>query len=259
MVPVEFLSSGYKIRGYFFPSPGDPAKTSIIFLQGFPGIEGDELICEQLAQQDINVLTFNYRGTFQSEGYFSFSNAVADIGAALNFLKDTIGLSLSTYPIAPDQIILGGWSFGSGMVPAGAVQFPEIKKFFCISGRDLSKEAQKIEADPDYAKVVQKNLEGIRAPAGPVKFKDDLLSDLINNQAIFDIEPLLPNLIDRDILLMAGLEDQVSPLEDHLQPLFESLSQQGIKVKLKTFQDDHYFSNSKDQLVKVILEWLNEK
>jgi len=73
MIPVEFASSGSMIRGYFFPSSGDPIIATVIFLQGFPGIEGDELICERLAQANVSVLTFNYRGTFGSQGYFSFS------------------------------------------------------------------------------------------------------------------------------------------------------------------------------------------
>jgi hypothetical protein len=83
MVSIEFLSSDNPVMGYFFPASRKPIIATVIFLQGFPGTEGDELICERLAQECVNVLTFNYRGTFLSKGFFSFSNAIADVGAAL--------------------------------------------------------------------------------------------------------------------------------------------------------------------------------
>jgi hypothetical protein len=40
VIPVEFFSLGSKVRGWFFPSPGHPILATVIFLQGFPGVEG---------------------------------------------------------------------------------------------------------------------------------------------------------------------------------------------------------------------------
>jgi dienelactone hydrolase len=256
MEEVEFLSSGNKIKGYFFPSPGDKPIASIVFLQGFPGIDGDELICSGLAQENINVLTFNYRGTFQSEGLFSFENAMADIGAALQFLKEPH--FQKTYRIDPENIHLGGWSFGSGLVLVGAMDHKEIKKIFRIAGSDFGKEARKIADDPDYAVEVRKNLERVRYPDGPVKFKGDLVRNLINNQAIFDMDKLIPNLKDRDILLLGGWDDQVALVEDNLIPLYRTLANQGINVTIEALQDGYSFDNSKNRLIQIIVNWLNQ-
>lgn len=149
MIPVQFTSSGSLVRGYFFPANAAAESATAIFLQGFPGVEGEELICEQLSQAGINVLTFNYRGAFQSEGYFSFPNADADIGAALRFLQEAH--NQATYRINPEKIILGGWSFGGAITPAGAAQNPAFKQLFMISGRNFGKEARKIADEPAYA------------------------------------------------------------------------------------------------------------
>jgi len=257
MVTVEFLSSYSRIKGYFFPSSGNDAIATVLFLQGFPGVEGDELICERLAQEKVNVLTFNYRGTFESEGYFSFSNAIADIGAALELLHEAH--FLKTYSIDLNRIVLGGWSFGSGLVFAGSVGHPEVRKIFSISGRDFGKEARKIEKDPEYAEEVTRNLAAIRAPEGPVKYRDELLYDLVENQAIFDTEKLTSSLRDRDILLIGGWDDDVITIEDHILPLYRSLSKQGAKVRIEAFQDEHEFSKSKDELVQVIVNWLSRE
>ena len=253
---VEFVSSDSVVQGYFFPSTGDPAFATVIFLQGFPGIEGDELICERLAQESVNVLTFNYRGTFRSEGYFSFSHAVADVDAALQFLREPE--TAETYAVDPERIVLGGWSFGAGILFAGAVRHGEIRRIFAISGRDFGEEARRIAGDQAYAEEVTRNLAAIRAPSGPVRFQDDLLADLIENQDAFDSEKLAPRLKDRDVLLIGGWDDGVSAIEDHILPFYRLLSEQGTSVRIEAFQDDHEFSESRDRLAQVILSWLSE-
>ncbi len=256
MVGVEFESSGSLIKGYFFPAGGDKAIATVLFLQGFPGVEGDELICQRLAQKNVNVLTFNYRGTFGSEGHFSFSNAVADIGATLQFLQKS--QLQKRYAIDPDKIVLGGWSFGSGIVLAGAARFPKVKKIFCLSGRDFGKEAQRIAEDPDYAKVVANNLAAIRAPAGPIRYQDDLQSDLVENEAKFNSQRLASRLKERDLLLVGSWDDEVSAIEDHILPLYRLLKEHNAKVSIKAFQDDHEFSKCKDTLVDTIIGWLSD-
>lgn len=257
MDPIEFQSSGDLIKGYFFPAAIKPVRATVIFLQGFPGVEGDELICERLAQGPVNILTFNYRGTFQSQGYFSFSNTFEDVDAAVRFLEEP--RMMEKYQVDPDRLVLGGWSFGSGIVPAAAAQHPDIKKIFMISGRDFGKEALKIQQEPECAKSVAANLENIRSPKGPVVFRDDLLTDLVNNQARFGIDHLSRLLLNRDILLVGGWDDSVIALEDHLLPFYRTLLRNGAgEVRIEAIQDDHEFPNSRDRLVEIIIEWLGK-
>jgi len=157
MLQVEFESSGNMLKGYFFPAQKTPAIASIIFLQGFPGIGGDELICEQLARKNVNVLTFNYQGTFQSKGFFSFSNVISDIGAAIQFMEEPS--NQEKYGVDLEKLVLGGWSFGSGLVPAGAIKYAAISKMFCISGRDFGAEARRIMRNLEYKQEVFQNLD----------------------------------------------------------------------------------------------------
>jgi dienelactone hydrolase len=257
MVSVEFLSQGSKLRGYSFPSKGTPVLATVLFLQGFPGVEGDELICERLSEENIHVFTFNYRGTFRSEGLFSFSNALSDIQAAYQFLQESSGLK--EYQVDPGQIVLGGWSFGSGLAPAAAVRLPGLARLFAISGRDFDKEAIHIQEDPEYARQVRQNLQSIRAPDGPVAFNDDILSDLIAIQETFDMEKLARALKEHSVLLVGGWNDSVIGIEEHLLPFYRILAANGAKkVRIAALPDDHEFSSSRDQLVRLIVDWLRE-
>jgi len=126
-----------------------------------------------------------------------------------------------------------------------------------ISGRNFGKEARKIEGDPAYAGQVAKNLESLRAPTGPLNFRDDMIPGLIENQETFDYEKLAPQLKDRDILLIGGWDDDITTIEGHTLPFYRSLRENGAeKVRIEAVQDGHDFSKSKDQLVRIIKNWL---
>jgi fermentation-respiration switch protein FrsA (DUF1100 family) len=257
MIPTEFTNSGSRLQGYFFPAGTTPALATVIFLQGFPGVEGDELICEKLAAKGVHVFTFNYRGTFKSGGTLSFPNVIADIGAAYQFLSENP--TLEGHPVDGEGIVLGGWSFGASMVPAGALLNPEIGRIFQITGRNFAKEAQAIDRDPEYARQVEKNLASLRAPKGPLRYRDDILQELITIQPKLDSRELAPQLADRDILLIGGWDDEVVPIEDHILPFYRALVAEGAEnVRIEAVQDNHEFAKSKDRLVQIILEWLRQ-
>jgi hypothetical protein len=205
----------------------------------------------------VNVFTFNYRGIYKSQGSFSFSNVIEDIGAALQYVAGSD--NLRSYKIDPENVILGGWSFGGAMVPAGAVHNLGIKRFFMISGRNFGKEARKIEGDQQYAEQVARNLDGLRSPNGPLKASENILTNLIENQDRLDYEKLAPKLIDRDILLIAGWNDDLTTIEEHTLPFYRALRVSGAdRVRIEAIQDDHEFAGSKDQIVQILVNWLRK-
>jgi len=60
----------------------------VILLDGFPGnVNSPYGLAERLTKGGINILVFNYEGSFNSEGIFSFENCMNDIGVAIDFLK----------------------------------------------------------------------------------------------------------------------------------------------------------------------------
>lgn len=56
--------------------------------------------------------------------------------------------------------------------------------------------------------------------------------DLVENWAIFDVEKQISYLVDRDILLIGGWDGNVIDIEDHLLPLYRSLKENGVQVKI---------------------------
>jgi predicted alpha/beta-fold hydrolase len=87
-IKVELISDGYKLNAEIFHSVSEQPIPTFILMHGFPGGEGDPLgLGKKLSALGINVFVFNFRGTWSSEGEFSFENSMEDIGSTIDFLK----------------------------------------------------------------------------------------------------------------------------------------------------------------------------
>jgi dienelactone hydrolase len=70
---ISFSRDEIILHGRFFKAEGTGPFTTVIILPGFPGNPTDVLsLGRMLSQNGINVITFNYCGTYQSQGEFSF-------------------------------------------------------------------------------------------------------------------------------------------------------------------------------------------
>lgn len=89
MIAVNLISNGNKLNAHLYLSDSNNTPHALILLHGYPGGEGDPLgLCKALSGLGINVLVFNYQGTWSSEGTFDFENSMEDIGTVISFLKN---------------------------------------------------------------------------------------------------------------------------------------------------------------------------
>src|SRR4030042_56354 len=138
MSPVDMTinRSGLLLKGKFYTAGGEGIFPTVLLLHGFPGNENDVLgIGNRLSQSWINVLTFNYGGTYQSQGLTSIENQQKDIQAAFDFLHNRE--NIIKYKIDTTRIYLGGWCHGGGMAMAYAVNHSEVSTVFSIAGNDF--------------------------------------------------------------------------------------------------------------------------
>ena len=105
------------------------------------------MIKRSLSMSGINAMTFNYSGSHQSTGTFSFPNCQADIGATFIFLHrpDVVGkLRIDT-----SAIILAGYSLGGGQATAYAIRHKEVKRLISIAGVDWGIYFDQYRSNPD--------------------------------------------------------------------------------------------------------------
>ena len=257
-VPVKFISEGHTICGNFFPTTGESYFPTVLLLHGFPGNEEDVLgLGYMMSQYSINTLTFNYRGTYCSEGTYSISTTFEDIQAALEYLhKDNI---IHRFRIDTSRLVLGGYSYGGGMAVAYAAKNPEIKRVFSVGGTDHGEFAREYTRNTAFSEMINAFFEELKYPTGPVHFRSivrDTIQELVQNPNPYDLRLCAKCFSDRDLLLICGWDDSNVTIEHHILPLYRLLVNEKAQVSIKAFQDTHVFGKFRDEIARTIIDWV---
>jgi len=259
---IKIKRENLSLKGTIFPVKGKGLFPTVLLLNGFPGGELDVLgIGEKLQTAGIVTLTFNYSGTYESEGKYSMEYTMKDIEAAFDFLKKSN--SIEKYHIDTSKIFLGGYSYGGGMSLTYAANHSGIKKVFSIAGTDHGEFFREYFKNEKFAQMIDSMFEQLKAPNGPVRFeegkmpKDVSAEDVQRIKAPIDLRACAPLIADRKILLFAGIDDTMVTMENHMLPLYRALQDENAEnVKFVTFQDDHSFKKSRGQISDIIVNWV---
>ena len=260
---IQFSCQGQTLLGKFYTASGSAAPlTTLLLLPGFPGNEDDVLdLGAALSLHGLNAMTFNYRGTYQSEGKFSLNNSVTDVQAAFAFLQDIE--TAAKFQVDSNRLVLGGWSYGGGLGLIYAANHHEVSHVFSLSGNDFGAIGREYQRNEAFAAMVDEDFASLEYPNGPVRFagftgRTAVKNDLLLNLAHFDLLPQSAKLVDRNILLMGGWDDNETVLENEILPFYRRLKELGAEnVQIKAFQDGHRFENRRSAIVETILGWLD--
>jgi uncharacterized protein len=259
---IAIIRDGLTLKGKFYSVEGTGSFTTVILLHGFPGNETDVLgVGKKLSEAGINALTFNYSGTWQSEGRSNFPNTLKDIEAAYDFIHQPE--NIYKYKIDTTRIVLGGYSYGGGMALTYAANHPEIKAVFSIAGTDHGEFMKEYNRNPAFAQVMDASFEKLKAPNGPARFGEYGIPKEISGIGIETIEPMLdlrlaaPLITSKEILLIAGWNDANVTVENHVLPLYRALQKEKAdKVTIVAFRDDHAFRKVRLELAERIIKWI---
>lgn len=140
-----FAGQGYFIyfdhkKKYALKKPARQPHPTLLLLHGFPGNEKNLDIAQALRKHGWNVIYFDYRGSWGSQGNFSFRHCVEDVENVVGFCKryaDSLHIDTS-------NIALFGHSMGGWICLQALRRLPEIKKGFACSAWDLGAEITSI-------------------------------------------------------------------------------------------------------------------
>lgn len=256
-VPVQFVSKGATVHGRFFAAAGPTPLATLVLVPGWPGSQEDVLgLGALLAPEGVNVLIFNPRGFYTSEGSVTFANTLEDIGAALRWLQapDTE----RRFTIDTARVALGGHSFGGGMAMAYAAGDPSVRRVISVAGNDHGEFIREYQRNPAFAEAIRGALSSTRAPRGPARFDlDESLSELAEHQNVYGLRENAGKLQDRSILLIGGWEDTQVSVDQFMLPFYRALKGAGAAdVTFFVYHDGHSFSKVRRRLTSDIHEWL---
>ena len=261
MIDINLISNGNKLNAHIYLSETDYSSPTLILMHGYPGGEGDPLgLGKRLSALGINVLIFNYQGTWSSEGEFSFESSMEDAGNAIKFLKEKE--NIEKFKIDTSNIVLGGYSYGGAMALTAAIYNPEINRLVSIAGPDESVFGRKMLADQNFRNIFQQMLSESYYPNGPIKGDFEAqITFWLSNLDRYDLVLNADSLKSKDILLIGGWNDNSVIMEEHLIPLYRKLQYLNTnKFEIMAFNTDHSFRNAREELTETIYRWMiNEK
>ncbi len=260
---ITILRDTLQLKGKFFTVEGSGYYPTVLLLQGFTGGENDVLgIGEKLEATGFNAVTFNYSGTFKSEGEFSWDNTLKDIQAALNYLHQP-GI-IHKFQIDTNNIFLGGYSYGGGMALSYAIEHPEIDRIFSIAGTDHGEFLIEYSNNSEMRKTIDEWFNDLKKKPAVVRLQDNLTPKEYAEMKYHEQKPvyhLIKNadvLAKNDILLICGWDDKNISIERFMLPLYRAIKNaDGHNVVIKVFQDDHGFKNSRYEIAHAIIDWIN--
>jgi dipeptidyl aminopeptidase/acylaminoacyl peptidase len=261
-VDITIDRSGVLLKGKFHVAEGTGFLPTVLLLQGFPGNETDVLgVGKILSESGINTMTFNYSGTFKSQGRTSLENSLLDIKAAFDFLHNSE--NIKNFKIDTTSIILGGYSYGGGMALTYSIKHLEIKTVFSIAGVDWGEYYLEYIRNPEFKKTTDGNMAKMASMAEQVRFEKGAMPDEITQGGIVHLDSAYflqkssQTLALKDILIICGWDDPMATIDQYILPLYRALKKEKAQnVQITAFQDGHYFSKSRAELAMVIIKWI---
>ena len=228
-VTTSFRSSGVDLPAFLQQHSEGELRAVVINLHGNPGgrIRPESPLAALLAKHGVASFWFNYSGIWGNAGTYTFSNSIADLRAAVDYLKSPE--AKSRFGLGEAPIVLFGYSMGSAVALVGAGGDDRVAGVVALApcdhgyfGREITNPQTHLK--PFFAAAA----DSIFGPKGPVPGGWPVFSaDLVANQARVGFPQNARALQNKALLIFGGLDDETCPLEDHFFPLYRTL--QGAK------------------------------
>lgn len=254
---VMFKSGDSKIRGFFYRASGDGPFPTVVLCQGFPGNDTDVLgLGERLTKEGFNALSFNYRGTWGSEGLFTASNSLEDVISAICYVKSS--LAVQEFNVDLPNIAVIGYSFGGGMASLGSLNNPTVRRVVYVAGGNLSEVARMMQQSAEFRRQILTMLDqGISDSGFNSLPAEKLFGEVFTNMDKYDLVMHAEALSDKAFLMIGGWRDQENTIEHHILPLYRALQRYEAKqVQIEILDTDYSFTNVRDQLAEKIISFL---
>jgi len=213
---------------------GEERKETVILLHGLPGNERNLDLAQAIRRNGRNVIYFNYRGSWGSQGEFLYSNCLQDVTEVMDFFD--VPENAEKYRIKPDSYILFGHSTGGGLALLSGANDSRVKKIGMYSPWNVNTTSKEnfVWLEGYLKQLFMLNIN-------PRKFT----AELVENQQQYD--PLLCReaLVEKGVLILDENERNKTWVE------------QIENVQYVLLETDHSFSDKRLELTEIVLEWLD--
>jgi uncharacterized protein len=241
----DIMSHGSRLNAIIYLAAGSGPHGTVLLMHGFPGNEQNLDLAYVIRRAGWNVLFPHYRGSWGSDGTFSFSNALEDTQAALDFARDPG--NVKKYRIDAKKIVLVGHSMGGLMVSYTAAHNPDVAGVAMISAWNLGRF---ITRTTDEKRL---NTFHTASPRLAGSTPEGLIAEAKQHAAEWNYIDYAPSLKTRPVLQVESHDGN----EPDNKSIAEALRKAGDTLVTEVYMEtDHVYSDKRIALQTAILDWL---
>ncbi len=237
-------SANSLLAGVMYRANGAQKHPTLILLHGYPGNERNFDIAQVVRAQGWNVIYFDYRGSWGSQGAFSFKHCVEDVVNVVGFC----GKYQDSLRIDTSNIALFGHSMGGWVCLKALQQLPGIKKGFALSTWNIARDYERVLTEKERLELANTPDSGSKYFVLNASLKE-LFGPVMQDRDYFNLS--------RDAKALAG--KQVIMLDEHSRnkQLADTLKAANTAYfEYDVWQADHSFTNKRVSLMNKVLEFL---
>lgn len=239
---LNIPSSGSLMQGFMYIPNGAGKHPLLIMLHGFPGNERNLDLAQVARAKGWNVLYFDYRGSWGSQGKFSFRNCVEDVVNVVAYCKK----NAAYFNIDTTNIALFGHSMGGWICLKALTYLPDVKKGFALSTWDI------------YATVKQVSGDMVKLERSEGKYfvlnatTQELFQPVVDDPAYFNLQAIVHQLAGKQIVMLD---------EHHSNKSVADAIAAANKASFgyEVWATDHGFSNTRVSMMKKVLAFIGPR
>ena len=213
---------------------GKEKKETVILLHGLPGNERSLDLAQELRRNGKNVIYFNYRGSWGSQGEFLYSNCIQDVKEVMDFFDKPE--NSTKYRIKSKSYILFGHSMGGGIALLVGAKDSRISKIGTFSPNPVGNAPKELL---DWVYNYTKTLFMLEIN------HNEFYNEIIENNALYDPLKYKNELSKKDILIL----DENNRNAEWINKI--------DNIEYVLMKTDHSFSDKRLELIDKIKEWIN--
>ncbi len=247
-IPVKDL----KLTGFILTANGAGPHPTLVLLHGLPGNEKNLDLAQSVRRAGFNVLFFHYRGSWGSEGDYSFTSLHEDALAALKFLRG----HAKEYKVDTKKVSIAGHSFGGYAALRAASIDNNLSCVIALSAANPALIAQSNRVNNEFERNIGVYIDTLfmlhKFPG------QQAIEELVNNTKEMDTRHYGEGLKGKKVLLVVGSEDNVTPavLQQDVASHYKKI--EGLSFESHIIPGDHAYSVSRIKLQHLVIGWLNK-
>jgi uncharacterized protein len=242
-----FIPSGNALlAGLIYRANGSGKHSTLLLLHGYPGNERNLDLAQVVRAMGWNVIYFDYRGSWGSQGKFSFVNCVEDVVNVVKFcnkLQDSLKIDTS-------NIVLFGHSMG-GWITLKAIQaIPQIKKGFALSTWDIYGDFKKVLNQKELMDLANNPETGVKYFVLNASMQE-IFGPVVEHPAYYNLA-MDGNALAGKEIIMLDEHHRNKGIADSLKLANKSY------FKYEVWDTDHPFTNKRVSLMNELISFLNK-